>query len=347
MISLCSWTHDIEGDPLDHLAPTANALSSHPSLKNLILKINGPTHQIPGSTLPGLKIFKNLSTLSVACCGDIPRAYCSREIGAAIKASPGLVGLSILNFYLLEDYRRRVGKCAPLQRILQASSPELEDLELGHVPLSSMGIKEILSPKLQHLFVSTLPGARRIEFDWRGLWSALQESGIKLRVLKAQGSENAMDELFTYLLSYTGLQRLDISDLQMDGQEAEDQTGQRLWKEVVPRHQNSLATLCTYSRFESEWCYGPSAAATLQRCSSLRDLTLSARSVNSSWVEAKLSQAREHDKVEFYGLEEPYGALENCGVRPATNTVSWPSLSALQSFSTNSIIVLGMDALRS
>ena len=63
---------------------------------------------------------------------------------------------------------------------------------------------------------STLPGGRRIDLDWRGLWSALREAGITLKVLKACGSENAIEEIFSYLLSYAGLQRLDISDIQID-----------------------------------------------------------------------------------------------------------------------------------
>ena len=80
--------------------------------------------------------------------------------------SRGLARLSIRNFTLLEEYRRRVSKCAPLQRILQTSMPELAELELEYVPLANMGIREILSPKLQPLSISTLPGSRRIGFDW-------------------------------------------------------------------------------------------------------------------------------------------------------------------------------------
>jgi hypothetical protein len=45
----------------------------------------------------------------------------------------------------------------------------LAELELEYVPLANMGIREILSPKLQPLSISTLPGSRRIEFDWRAL----------------------------------------------------------------------------------------------------------------------------------------------------------------------------------
>jgi hypothetical protein len=316
MISHCSWTHYAGGEPSDGLIPSAGVIASLPSLKHLTVRING---EMPGSTLPQLQKFQNLSTLSLSCSDDLPRSY-SREIASAIKASPGLSRLRIHNFITLEDYRRRVGKCASLQRLFQTSRPELEDLELQYVPLASEGIREILSPKLKRLSISTLPGARRIEFDWRGLWSALKEARIELKILKAWGPENSMEELFSYLLSYTGLQKLSLSDLQLDGQEMEDRAATKFWQQVAPHHKNSLTSICAYSKFESGWCYGPLVSAAMQQCSSLRDLTVSVCSVDSSWAEAKLCQARE-DGFEFCRLKEPQGSVENCGVCPAANGV--------------------------
>ncbi|KAN0068258.1 hypothetical protein V8E54_009218 [Elaphomyces granulatus] len=64
------WTHDVAGDPFDYLIPTADVLSSHPSVKHLVLKINGPSHEMPGPTSPRIHGFKSLSTLSVCCAGD-------------------------------------------------------------------------------------------------------------------------------------------------------------------------------------------------------------------------------------------------------------------------------------
>jgi len=195
-------------------------------------------------------------------------------------------------------------------------------LELNHVPLSSAGIAEILSPKLQQLSISTLRGGRRIELDWGRLWSALRETGIKLSMLKVSRTENAIDKMFTYLLSYTGLQKLAIRALQMDTQEMEDKAGQRFWHKVIPHHQDSLTTLSIESRFESEWCYGPYAVPALRRCLSLRDLAISVCSVPLFWAKKKLSWARKCNKIEFHGLQEPDGAVENCGVCPAVNEVS-------------------------
>jgi hypothetical protein len=250
----------------------------------------------------------------VSCEHDIPKEYCLREIATVINASPGLTNLCIDTCTI--PYIVKTVECTSLQHFLQKSRPELVRLELAGVPLSNAGIKEILSPKLQHLSVSTPPGARNIEFDWGQLWSALQETGIELSTLEVSGTENAIDNMFTYLLSYAGLRRLAIRRLEMDTQEMEDKAAQRFWHKVVPHHRNSLTMLFIESEFESEWCYGPGAAASLRECSSLRDLTVSVCSVNSFWAKAELSRAR-NNKIEFHDLQEPDGAAENCGVRPA------------------------------
>jgi hypothetical protein len=115
-----------------------------------------------------------------------------------------------------------------------------------------------------------------ITFSWKGLWNALRETQINLSILQVFGSECAMDEMFAYLLSYNGLQTLEICDLQMDDQAAEDLAAQKFWHDVIPHHRHSLIKLSAYSRFESIWCsYGPPVATALRQCLSLRDLTIS------------------------------------------------------------------------
>ncbi|KKA20321.1 hypothetical protein T310_5656 [Rasamsonia emersonii CBS 393.64] len=239
-----------------------------------------------------------------------------QEIAPAVGASPGLALLRIFNgwFDTAED---RVS----LQSALGKARPELMELELERVALPVTGLretlKETLSRKLQHLAVSTTPGARDDDFAWDTLWSALMETHVKLSSLTVAGSENAMDEMFAYLLSYTGLRKLKICGLQMDQQDLEESTGRRFWDQVVPHHKNSLTLLTVTPIYESVWCYGPVAEAALLQCSSLRDLTLCVCNVDSSWAEAKLARARENNKVEFRDLEVPDGARANCGAAKA------------------------------
>jgi hypothetical protein len=250
----------------------------------------------------------------------MPRA-CLQNITAAINASPSLVSLSIRNSIWKPESRARAKESIPLQFFLQASRPELVQLELRNVPLPSAGIREILSHRLQKLSVSVTSDL--VVFDWRRLWSALQETWITLYILKVSGMESAIDDMFSYLLSYSGLQKLKITRLRrMDSQEEENRTSLIFWDEIIPHHRDFLTKLFVRSNFENEWCYGPRAAAALGQCSSLRGLTISVCGVDLSWAEATLSRAREYKNVEFRSLEEPDGALENCGVCLADNGVS-------------------------
>lgn len=210
---------------------------------------------------------------------------------------------------------RETKTCASLQSLLKKSRPELVQLKLERVPLPTTGLTQTLSCKLRELSVTTPTGSRGLDFSWAELWLTLKEIRVELSALSVHGSEKAMDDMFAYLVSYTGLRKLVIDEIKMDRADLEDSVGRRLWHQIVPLHKDSLTELAVVPCYEGVWCYGPIAAEVIPQCSSLRSLTLSVCSVDSSWAKAKLSQARENDKVEFHGLKEPSGAPENCGVR--------------------------------
>jgi len=180
-------------------------------------------------------------------------------------------------------------------------SPEVEarvaQLKLVYVPLPNAGIRDILSHKLQQLSVSTRPGARDIEFDWDN-YGVPSERLDKVIHAQSFRTENAIDEMFTYLLSYTGLQKLAIRDLEMDTQEMEDKAGQRFWRKVIPHHRNSLTTLSIESRFESEWCYDLTPCR-IAEVLVATDLAISVCSVPLFWAKKKLSWARKRTRLSF------------------------------------------------
>jgi hypothetical protein len=314
-----SWRHSPERDSPLPLTPIAYSLSTLPRLKNVDISIEGRNVDLRNLTnqLPPLRGFKNLSSISLSSYGDIPLAYCEQEITPAVEASPGLVRFGIFNFCTPKWYHT-VKNCASLQSFLEKARPELVQLELKQVPLRTTGLQQTLSRKLQHLSVLTKPGSRGVDFAWAELWSVLKEARVELLTLTASGSENTVDEMYAYLLSYTGLQKLRILDIQMDRQDLEESAGHRLWLQIVPHHKDSLTELAVVPYYEGIWCYGPTAAAAILQCSSLRNLTLSVCRVDSSWAKAKLSRVRENDQVEFRDLEEPYCAPENCIVSPST-----------------------------
>lgn len=98
-------------------------------------------------------------------------------------------------------------------------------LQLERVPLPAAGLVQTFSCKLQNLNVSTPHGSRGVGFPWTGFWSALREIRVELSTLIVQGSETAMDVMYIYLISYTGLQKLEIHGIKMDRQDLEDIAG--------------------------------------------------------------------------------------------------------------------------
>jgi hypothetical protein len=263
--------------------------------------------------LPPLHSFKDLHRFSLTCSGDIPRLYCEREIIPLIEASPALIEFSVQNFATPAN-KYLVRECVSLQRFFNTAKPALQTLELLRVPLPGSGLQETLPSTLRQLSVSTPPASRGMDFDWKRLWSSLRETRTELSALKVSGSERGMDDMFQYLLSYTGLQKLEIMHLQIDHQHEEDELAATFWGKIVPHARDTLATLAIVTCYEGNLCYGPFAAAALSQCSLLKGLTLSVGTVSTSWTDAVLSQARNDRGVELTRLDEPYGSPVNSGV---------------------------------
>ncbi|MCJ1348925.1 hypothetical protein MMC31_007158, partial [Peltigera leucophlebia] len=310
------WSHWVDQKPSLYYATIAPRLSSLAKLQNVAISIERYDYSEPtleNYKLPPLHHFGNLSSLLVSCSSDIPIAYCNREITTAIAASPKLTRFSLRNFKGADQNIALAETCTSLQTLFgNATSPQLIQLELGHVPLPAAGLSQTLSNSLKSLTVSTPTGSRRLDFAWAKLFTTLEEMGIRLSQLSVTGMEAAMDEMFSYLISYAGgLQTLEIRDIMMDCQEQEDNAGYRFWDQIVPHHKGSLRALHIYPWYEGEWCYGPETAAAIRQCLSLRHFGIAVRSVDSVWAKARLSLTSANDATKYLDPREPYGLPEN------------------------------------
>lgn len=173
--------------------------------------------------------FKNLSSLSVSYDDHLPEAYCNREIAIVVAASPELTRLSLINHVYAEDKLSLAEGCTSLQTLFgNVTSPQLAQLELRYLSLSAADLNQMLLYKLKYLTISTPPGSRRLKFAWAELFTTLEEIGVKLSQLSVTSMEAAMDEMFSYLISYVGeLQTLEIRNIIIDCQDQDDKAGYR------------------------------------------------------------------------------------------------------------------------
>ncbi|KAJ5736890.1 uncharacterized protein N7483_002015 [Penicillium malachiteum] len=296
------WKYDLDEAGTPQLFQYWSQLSHLPALKQLEIEVIGDQDELSFTEFPPLRMFHDLESLSVTFPGDLLTAYSEREIAVAISRSSNLRNLQILN---LTDtpFFSDVKQCISLSAFLSSPVTALEKLQIHHVPFPRRGLRQVISSSLRELSVLTRNGGRGIKSNWGALWSTLGVSGARLSSLKVSGSEAAMDELFAYLTSYTGLRLLEISDIVMDGQEMEDCAGEKFWGEVVPHHYATLATLSVTPKYGGSWCYGPAAAASLRKCFSLRYLTISLGEINPSWARDQV-HALQADGVTFSGAVE-------------------------------------------
>ncbi|GAP91518.1 hypothetical protein SAMD00023353_3101280 [Rosellinia necatrix] len=288
------WTYDAKRDPACYLIPVAQSLASLPKLKILRVKIELVDPDNPESQLPPLHAFRHLSELSVSSDYNLPAAFWENQVRPAVKASAELV-----SFSLKLDNGDKVAP-PPVQAIMGGvPRPSLEALALQRVALPPPGLYPFCSGNLKHLTLLTDPGPQAPAVAWSSVWAALRNVGAELSSLSVSVFGEGMDEMFHYLLSYSGLRKLKIVHVQMDTQTAEDTAGDVFWNEVIPQHKDSLLELVVSPMYEGSWCYGRVAASAITQCASLKRLDLRLCPVDEGWAMAEVARLTGGDEVKF------------------------------------------------
>jgi hypothetical protein len=116
------------------------------------------------------------------------------------------------------------------------------------------------------------------------LWEALKKVGTKLQALETDGSD--LKSLLEYISSFKGLEKLVIAGI--DGKESE--AAERFWKEVLPKHIETLRELTVHPHYEGDWCYGRHAPEVISKGKNLEKLGLSMQYLaDDKWAEKKIS----------------------------------------------------------
>jgi hypothetical protein len=128
-----------------------------------------------------------------------------------------------------------------------------------------MPLNEITLPHLRSLTsleLHSYPG------DVGQLWRSLLAEGIQLTELI---TERISDELLCYLALYSGLKTLQIESMSPDLTNLVD----KLFRDVLSRHMDTLETLYLRTWFEGPWCFGQSNADLILKCQKLSVLSMS------------------------------------------------------------------------
>jgi hypothetical protein len=141
--------------------------------------------------------------------------------------------------------------------------------------------------------------------------------------LSVSGFEEAVDDMFSYLLSYSALKKLKIPRVQMESQSAEDAARDVFWHAVVPQHKDSLIELAVHPIYEGSWCYGPVAANAIQQCTSLQRLDLHLCSIDRGWTACEIARLQEGGDFEV--PDQEYSASEAINHCPVRTYVYSPS----------------------
>lgn len=248
--------------------------------------------------LPILHCFKNLSSLSISSDYSLPSAYYQNEIRPVVDGSPGLTRFCLS----IKDDRMTV---PPMQAIL-GTMPRLDltDLVLEGVTLPAGSLDPIITGNLRHLTLSPGPPfGRRCQIAWASILAALNNSRVKLPSFSVGFFEEAVDDIFDYLRSYSGLQELTIigvhwmpepGDEHWAAHEAENLAGRVFWNEIVPNHKDSLVGLAVHPAYNGAWCYGQLASDAIRTCTSLRRLSIHGsyytESYDESWFSSRMTE---------------------------------------------------------
>ncbi|KAI1111889.1 hypothetical protein F5Y14DRAFT_453613 [Nemania sp. NC0429] len=302
------WNYDAKRDPECYLAPVAQSLSSPLKLRSLYVAIELANSGHPEPQLPPLQGFKHLLEFSISSDCTLPAPYWENEVGPVVRASQELASFSLV----LKNGHKAAPP--PLHAIMgEVPRPNLERLALEHVALPSPGLYPFCTKNLKELTLLTSPGPRGPAVAWPSVWTALRNVGAELLSLSISVFEEGVDDMFNYLLSYSALRKLEITQVQMDAQSAEDAAGDVFWNTIVPQHKNTLVDLVVLPVYEGSWCYGQAASSAIRQCTSLKRLDLRLRLISDGWVNDEIVRLREDSDIKFPDQEiNTYEPIQYC-----------------------------------
>jgi hypothetical protein len=250
--------------------------------------------------------FKNLESLRLAWNNASIGWYMTADLISLIKRCPDLRRLHLHRLYMQKNMYTDSATNV-LQELFAKTSLELEVLTVTEIsPVLFRGGLSSFIPITSRLVVLEIRDANAYhipwtsKIPWAAVWLACINQNVRLKSLSVSGIEQTIKPLFQYLLSFTGLEKLEIEINVNIELYSENDAGLRFWEQVVPHHKDTLLELQIIPKYVGDWCYGPSAAEAIESCSRLTKLKVGVCNMDSSWASQKICGRQQiTDNTEF------------------------------------------------
>ncbi|ESK90429.1 hypothetical protein Moror_13659 [Moniliophthora roreri MCA 2997] len=197
------------------------------------------------------------------------------QISEAIANSSELEDLTID----IRSFPARPGVPPPVRHKLDeafSKIPSALQLRLSHITLGGLAMDLNLAHARNHLRKLTSLTILDIHVQTSGLWTVLQQCGVKLRHLSCHAVEDA---LILYLKSYVGLEELSLSLVHAQPFRSSLEIELQFYTEVIPHHATTLKHVYIVAAFLKSWALRVQYIPSFLGCLELRSLTVSAHSI--------------------------------------------------------------------
>jgi hypothetical protein len=262
-----------------------SSLANLPNLENVNIEASTKSEK----PMINVSAFSNLRSFSFTWSrSDDFTEYISREIVPVILSSPHLESLDIA----YDSYRDTENTSVDDIFEPWVNAHPGEKMRLKHLGLKGIRFNKKVDPRFNELIESVFSGLDSLTIskdkcstcsEDQQLWKALKKTGLKLHALETDVTD--LESFLEYISSFEGLEKLVI--LGIDGKESE--AAERFWKEVLPKHIETLRELTVHPHYEGDWCYGRLASEVISKGKKLEKLGLSMQYLaDDDWAEKKI-----------------------------------------------------------
>ena len=241
-----------------------------------------------------LKVRLDLETLTTLKRLAI-RGFTKAQVDRLFLSLTKLYASSNLTYLWIQNINVPLTRSHSLHRLFEdcpKKDPHLRQLIIDEFPVC---IDQVTLPHLRGLTTLNLtlvPACTSTDFhqDGEDIWKALLGSGIRLEEIQT----NACTVSFcTYLATFSGLKRLELSGEWPFSDGASDEAATAFFTVALPNHAESLKQLAVDARFEDLWCFGHDNYSVVSKCTKLRRLYMKVRSAEIGGMASELDQPNE------------------------------------------------------